>query len=143
MSPSRRVSFHKGLTPSHWVLATQTRRAQQLDRCPNLYEAYITELLTLFVDKGVAVQTVAVSAHSAKVCRRISWSSLLIDAWTRRRKQSNSLPPSCYPQRPFSTIRIAIFTRSRLLNLSVCLGAYGSCPRCSTLRCSRRRIRSR
>jgi hypothetical protein len=32
---------------------------------------YLTELLTLFVDKGVGVQNVAVSAQSAKVCGAI------------------------------------------------------------------------
>ena len=36
-------------------LLLQTSLAQQLNRRPNLYEAYIAELLTSFVDKGVAV----------------------------------------------------------------------------------------
>ena len=68
-----KCSFDRGLTGSCQVLAAQTRLAQQLNRRPNLYEVYITELLTLFVDKGVAVQTVAVSAQSAKVCEINCW----------------------------------------------------------------------
>ena len=67
------LHFRKGLIILRQVLAAQTRLAQQLNLRPNLYEVYITELLTLFVDKGVAVQNVAVSAQSAKVCGRILW----------------------------------------------------------------------
>lgn len=49
------------------VLAAQTRLAQELHRRPELYELYLTELLTLFADKGVAIQNVAISNHHAKV----------------------------------------------------------------------------
>jgi hypothetical protein len=72
--------FHSIRDSSHQVLAAQTRLAQQLSRRPNLYEVYLTELLTLFVDKGVAVQNVAVSAQSAKVCSNFLV-GLLTDAY--------------------------------------------------------------
>lgn len=49
------------------VLAAQTRLAQELHRRPELYELYLTELLTLFADKGVAIQNVAISNHHAKM----------------------------------------------------------------------------
>ncbi|PCH37888.1 atypical/PIKK/PI4K protein kinase [Wolfiporia cocos MD-104 SS10] len=49
------------------VLAAQTRLAQELHRRPELYELYLVELLTLFADKGVAIQNVAISNHHAKM----------------------------------------------------------------------------
>ncbi|EFI28353.1 atypical/PIKK/PI4K protein kinase [Coprinopsis cinerea okayama7 len=41
---------------NNMVLAAQTRLAQELHRRPELYETYLIELLTLFGDKGVAIQ---------------------------------------------------------------------------------------
>ena len=51
-----------------------------------MYEVYLTELLTLFVDKGVAVQNVAVSAQSAKVRGQRNGSHFLANICKRRRK---------------------------------------------------------
>ncbi|KAG8969691.1 phosphatidylinositol-4- kinase [Tulasnella sp. 419] len=42
---------------NNMVLAAQTRLAQELGKRPDLYETYLIELLTLFADKGIAVQT--------------------------------------------------------------------------------------
>ncbi|KAI0934808.1 hypothetical protein AcW1_006214 [Taiwanofungus camphoratus] len=52
---------------NNMVLAAQTRLAQDLHRRPELYEVYLVELLTLFADKGVAIQNVAISDHHAKM----------------------------------------------------------------------------
>ncbi|KAF8643783.1 hypothetical protein AX16_008802 [Volvariella volvacea WC 439] len=41
---------------NNMVLAAQTRLAQELYRRPELYEIYLTELLNLFVDRGIAIQ---------------------------------------------------------------------------------------
>ncbi|KAI0086351.1 atypical/PIKK/PI4K protein kinase [Irpex rosettiformis] len=49
------------------VLAAQTRLAQELCRRPELYEAYLTELLGLFCDKGVAIQNSAIVKTGVKV----------------------------------------------------------------------------
>lgn len=49
------------------MLAAQTRLAQELDRRPELYEIYLVELLTLFADKGVAIQNLKISNHHVKV----------------------------------------------------------------------------
>lgn len=49
------------------VLAAQTRLARELHRRPELYEVYLIELLTLFADKGVAIQNLAASNHHTKV----------------------------------------------------------------------------
>ncbi|KZV73387.1 atypical/PIKK/PI4K protein kinase [Peniophora sp. CONT] len=38
------------------VVAAQTRLAQELHQRPELYDVYLTELLTLFSDQGVAIQ---------------------------------------------------------------------------------------
>lgn len=48
-------------------MAAQTRLARELRRRPELYELYLVELLTLFCDKGVAIQNMAISNHRAKV----------------------------------------------------------------------------
>lgn len=48
------------------VLAAQTQLARELDRRPDLYDIYLEELLTLFSDKGVAIQYAASSAHHVK-----------------------------------------------------------------------------
>lgn len=50
------------------VLAAQTRLAQDLHQRPELYETYLIELLTLFADKGVAIQNLKISNHHIKVC---------------------------------------------------------------------------
>lgn len=52
---------------NNMVLAAQTRLSQELRRRPELYEVYLVELLTLFADKGVAIQNVAISNHHMKV----------------------------------------------------------------------------
>lgn len=49
------------------MLAAQTRLARELYRRPELYELYLVELLTLFADKGIAIQNLAISDHLAKV----------------------------------------------------------------------------
>ena len=49
------------------ILAAQTRLARELDRRPDLYDVYLEELLTLFSDKGVAIQNAASSGHHRKV----------------------------------------------------------------------------
>ena len=49
------------------VLAAQTRLAKDLRGHPELYQIYLIELLTLFADKGVAIQNAAISNHHAKV----------------------------------------------------------------------------
>jgi phosphatidylinositol 4-kinase A len=49
------------------VLAAQTRLAQELRRRPELYELYLVELLTLFADKGVAIQNLKIANHHVKV----------------------------------------------------------------------------
>ncbi|KAF7295444.1 hypothetical protein MIND_01084200 [Mycena indigotica] len=51
---------------NNMVLAAQTRLAQELDRRPELYEIYLVELLTLFADKGVAIQNLKISNHHIK-----------------------------------------------------------------------------
>jgi phosphatidylinositol 4-kinase A len=49
------------------VLAAQTRLARELHRRPELYEIYLVELLTLFADKGVAIQNLKIANHHVKV----------------------------------------------------------------------------
>ena len=51
------------------VLAAQTRLAQELHRRPEFYDIYLVELLTLFADKGVGIQNVAIRNHHVKVCQ--------------------------------------------------------------------------
>ncbi|KAJ6502153.1 hypothetical protein C8R45DRAFT_975566 [Mycena sanguinolenta] len=51
---------------NNMVLAAQTRLAQELDRRPELYQIYLVELLTLFADKGVAIQNLKISNHHVK-----------------------------------------------------------------------------
>ncbi|EIW84881.1 hypothetical protein CONPUDRAFT_117099 [Coniophora puteana RWD-64-598 SS2] len=51
---------------NNMVLASQTRLAKEMDRRPDLYELYLVELLTLFSDKGVSIQNIAISDHHAK-----------------------------------------------------------------------------
>ena len=49
------------------MLASQTRLARELGRRPELYELYLVELLTLFCDKGIAIQNLVMSNREAKV----------------------------------------------------------------------------
>ncbi|KAH8099528.1 atypical/PIKK/PI4K protein kinase [Cristinia sonorae] len=49
---------------NNMVLAAQTRLARELHRRPELYELYLVELLTLFADKGVAIQNASTVHHS-------------------------------------------------------------------------------
>lgn len=49
------------------VLAAQTRLAQELHQRPEFYDIYLLELLTLFRDKGVAIQNISASVHQNKV----------------------------------------------------------------------------
>jgi len=60
------------------VLAAQTRLAQDLGRRPELLGIYLTELLTLFLDKGVAIQNLRITSPQVKV----SWVlSQLLFTW--------------------------------------------------------------
>ncbi|KAJ4475685.1 hypothetical protein J3R30DRAFT_3735539 [Lentinula aciculospora] len=52
---------------NNMVLAAQTRLAQELHRRPELFEIYLVELLTLFADKGVAIQNVKTENHHLKI----------------------------------------------------------------------------
>ncbi|KAJ3734042.1 hypothetical protein DFJ43DRAFT_1065841 [Lentinula guzmanii] len=52
---------------NNMVLAAQTRLAQELHRRTELYEVYLVELLTLFADKGVAIQNVKTENHHVKI----------------------------------------------------------------------------
>lgn len=62
---------------NNMVLAAQTRLAQELYRRPELFEVYLTELLTLFADKGVAIQNAKIVNQHIKVCRCLfqNWSN--------------------------------------------------------------------
>ncbi|KAJ6618823.1 hypothetical protein B0H10DRAFT_2217316 [Mycena sp. CBHHK59/15] len=51
---------------NNMVLAAQTRLAQELQRRPELYQINLVELLTLFADKGVAIQNLKISNHHVK-----------------------------------------------------------------------------
>ena len=57
------------------VLAAQTRLAQELHRRPELYEAYLVQLLTLFSDKGVAIQNLKIANHHVKA--RLNYTVLM------------------------------------------------------------------
>ncbi|KAM5531731.1 hypothetical protein V8D89_014580 [Ganoderma adspersum] len=52
---------------NNMVLAAQTRLAKDLRGRPELYQIYLIELLTLFADKGVAIQNATISNHHAKL----------------------------------------------------------------------------
>ncbi|KAJ8463246.1 hypothetical protein ONZ51_g10373 [Trametes cubensis] len=52
---------------NNMVLAAQTRLAKELKGRSELYQIYLMELLTLFADKGVAIQNAAISSHHAKL----------------------------------------------------------------------------
>ncbi|KAG2144576.1 hypothetical protein DEU56DRAFT_790388 [Suillus clintonianus] len=51
---------------NNMLLAAQTRLARELNQRPDLYDVYLVELLTLFGDKGVAIQNVATSDRHVK-----------------------------------------------------------------------------
>ncbi|KAG6889834.1 hypothetical protein C0995_014311 [Termitomyces sp. Mi166 len=51
---------------NNMVLAAQTRLAQELYKRPELYDIYLVELLTLFADKGVAIQNLKITNHEVK-----------------------------------------------------------------------------
>ncbi|THH17523.1 hypothetical protein EW146_g3305 [Bondarzewia mesenterica] len=51
---------------NNMILAAQTRLAQELHRRPEFYDLYLNELLTLFCDKGVAIQNATIENHHAK-----------------------------------------------------------------------------
>lgn len=48
-------------------MAAQTRLAREINKRPDLYDVYLEELLTLFSDKGVAIQNTAAAGHNGKV----------------------------------------------------------------------------
>jgi phosphatidylinositol 4-kinase len=52
---------------NNMILAAQTRLAQELHQRPELYNTYMTELLTLFGDKGVAIQNALTQNKHMKV----------------------------------------------------------------------------
>ncbi|KIK92048.1 hypothetical protein PAXRUDRAFT_830328 [Paxillus rubicundulus Ve08.2h10] len=51
---------------NNMVLAAQTRLAREMGRRSDLYDIYLVELLSLFSDKGVAIQDAAVSGRHGK-----------------------------------------------------------------------------
>ncbi|KAF5358382.1 hypothetical protein D9756_001382 [Leucocoprinus leucothites] len=64
---------------NNMVLAAQTRLARDLDRRPELFSVYLTELLTLFLDKGVAIQNLRIANPQVKIDDMIeSLASLLL-----------------------------------------------------------------
>ncbi|KZS95958.1 atypical/PIKK/PI4K protein kinase [Sistotremastrum niveocremeum HHB9708] len=52
---------------SNMLLAAQTKLAQKINRRPELYPEYLTELLILFSDKGIAIQSIADSPREVQV----------------------------------------------------------------------------
>jgi phosphatidylinositol 4-kinase A len=64
---SRSTSGEDPRFSHNMVLAAQTRLAQELHQRPELYEIYLTELLTLFGDQGVAIQHALTKDKSLKV----------------------------------------------------------------------------
>ncbi|KAG1791207.1 26S proteasome subunit RPN7-domain-containing protein [Suillus plorans] len=56
---NRATNLEDSRFSNNMVLAAQTRLARELDQRPDLYDIYLVELLTLFGDKGVAIQNVA------------------------------------------------------------------------------------
>ncbi|ETW86100.1 hypothetical protein HETIRDRAFT_60199 [Heterobasidion irregulare TC 32-1] len=51
---------------NNMILAAQTKLAQHLDQRPEFYDLYLHELLTLFCDKGVAIQNMSIQNRHAK-----------------------------------------------------------------------------
>lgn len=52
---------------NNMVLAAQTRLAREIHRRPEFATIYLTELLTLFADKGIAIQNIAATNQQVKV----------------------------------------------------------------------------
>lgn len=69
------LPIYSALNLTSQVLAAQTRLAQELHRRPELYEAYLVELLTLFSDKGVAIQNLKIANHHVKA--RLNYTVLM------------------------------------------------------------------
>ncbi|KAG1741975.1 hypothetical protein EDB19DRAFT_1895006 [Suillus lakei] len=63
---NRATNLEDARFSNNMVLAAQTRLARELDQRPDLYDVYLVELLTLFGDKGVAIQNVATSDRHVK-----------------------------------------------------------------------------
>ncbi|KAI0046132.1 atypical/PIKK/PI4K protein kinase [Auriscalpium vulgare] len=51
---------------NNMILAAQTRLAQELHHRPEFYDLYLNELLSLFGDKGVAIQNASVQSRPVK-----------------------------------------------------------------------------
>ncbi|KAI8989762.1 atypical/PIKK/PI4K protein kinase [Trametes punicea] len=66
-SINRAASLDDTRFSNNMVLAAQTRLAKELKGRVELYQVYLVELLTLFADKGVAIQNAAISHHHAKL----------------------------------------------------------------------------
>lgn len=64
----------------------------------DLYQIYLIELLTLFADKGVAIQNAAISNHHAKVRCLVDFivGMPIVTLYSWKRCPSNS-PHSCFP----------------------------------------------
>ncbi len=59
--------YGRGLSSQCTGSSCTTRLAQDLHRRPELYETYLVELLTLFADKGVAIQNLKIANHQSTV----------------------------------------------------------------------------
>ena len=81
------------------ILAAQTRLAKELRRRPELYQIYMIELLTLFADKGVAIQNAAISHNHGKVSSSCSVHKRMMGLRavhnSLRRCRSSLLPSYC------------------------------------------------
>ncbi|KII89099.1 hypothetical protein PLICRDRAFT_698221 [Plicaturopsis crispa FD-325 SS-3] len=89
---------------NNMVLAAQTRLAQELCHRPELYDIYLAELLTLYADKGVAIQNVAIANHRMKtddMVEQLASLLLPIDALLRHNDFN--------PQRNASPETVALF----------------------------------
>ncbi|EPS96826.1 hypothetical protein FOMPIDRAFT_1052946 [Fomitopsis schrenkii] len=87
------------------ILAAQTRLAQELYRRPELYELYLVELLTLFADKGVAIQNVAISNHFAKMEDMVEQLASLLLPIDALLHHSDFLPPPNAPSNVVTLFR--------------------------------------
>lgn len=68
-------------------MAAQTRLAREIDKRPDLYDVYLEELLTLFSDKGVAIQNAAAAGHNGKVGCCLPSADALIDEGIRQTEE--------------------------------------------------------
>ena len=80
----------EGWAHSVQVVAAQTRLAQDLHRRPELYETYLVELLTLFADKGVAIQNLKIANHQNTVRQFYSLWTIVVNFCIRRTIWSNN-----------------------------------------------------